>query len=469
MSYLFKTLLNENQEIIEHTDPKITDNFDNHNIPNLSDIQKENYETKVRSNELEELKDEEFIDFDVSNLDIENKLDECVSEIKSTINLVSYKLNTMENNFREQYFKVLTESIDIDADMESLNESAEDSKWSTLIDLISKLIRWIKDKFTNFAFNLMSKMDYYGTWVSKNEALIKKAKKFVDKSNTTYIDMDCHKWNTNKLFQCTEFNDLYKHTSTILGVTNDKDLMKNKVEDYEARNWTAKSMYKYIMAKCLNVDAKELKGDMSDINEKAIKLITGGDKLKVKVTSKLIDDFQIGLKLIKTEVAHITANAKNKIVNKEIDLLLDECKREAAKREDNKDGIKYRYYRHRYDVYACAQQVALNLYSMKIKLLNMYANEAKGCLTTIINEYLSTKESKNESIDYMAMNNTIIDNPEILNESTEYVDTKYGRSIKLTASNGDILGYYHTLAERDELINEYENDLKEKNKENDNK
>lgn len=423
MDILFKTLLSENIEEIDtipNTDT--SDEFSDEvktSVSELSDIQKDDYISKVQASELENIKANELKiidDFDENNLDLETKVDEYITDSKSLINRASVIIESIDS-LELSYANILFETSNI----YSINEAIDISNiFSALYNAIINFIKTVKEKYHKFIFTLLANIDFYGKWVDKNKDDIRLLKKVLDNSNTTYIDMDTHKWNVKKLYSFTEFDNLYNRASTIIGNATSKDKMKDKLKEYEDRNWDKQKIYSYLLADCVGIKAKEVKGTIEDARNKIISEVMG-NKLKCKATSERITMYEIGLKNLKSEVIKMNSKIKNKITNEELDKLAELCKTEMADRSDKPDSVKYKYYQARYEVLSIAQNVAFDLYAIKTKLLIKFANEAKQFISGTMREVAANESKNNESIDYMAMNNDFISG-DILNES--YVDKK---------------------------------------------
>ena len=135
------------------------------------------------------------------------------------------------------------------------------------------------------------------------------------------------------------------------------------------------------------------------------------------MTKEVINDYIKGLKSIKSQALAISSKSKLSLVNPRFDALLKEARMEANKYDKDPDSIRYKYFRARYSILSDAQQVAFDVYRLKMNLIKQYADELHGSLINYLKDVnKDDDEIQNENAELLNMNQEIPNNAMVINE-----------------------------------------------------
>lgn len=359
--------------------------------------------------DIEELEDRIEIDRIFSN---KGSVDAAVELNTFLTESVDY-LERLSVSMKAKQYKILSESVDTedrDAKLQTLLEDSGASLWQKLIAIIVTAISKIKDFASKLVFKAAIGLDVYGKWAVANEDNIRKTYK---KTNFDYA-CKMHKWNHVKLFDVSDFSRIHDVASTIIGEATKKDDMKKKLDEFENRNWSNKDVYNYILSKSTGI---KVKGDKEEALQCIVTEIRGKNAEHVTLSEKVINSYIKGLKSIKSQALAISSKSKLSLVNPRFDALLKEARMEANKYDKDPDSIRYKYFRARYSILSDAQQVAFDVYRLKMNLIKQYASELHGSLASYLKHAnKSDKDVQNENAELLNMNQEIPNNAMVINE-----------------------------------------------------
>ena len=325
--------------------------------------------------------------------------------VVDTIRFLNESVNELERDsikLQVSQFNILTESTSEDEKIEKLSvlhESTSESLWSKFIKLITNAIEKIKNLINRISITFMGYFDSYGKWARKYEDELRKSPKNND--NVT-VEVSYHEWNEHILFNDNDIKLAYNAASQIIGSASSTEDMEKKIAEYENRKWDTLSIYKNIATALTKASVKDAEST-SDVLKVMVNAIRNHNTknsitLNINTINKYIDD----LKKIKTSVGRLAVSTRSKMVqNSELETLLKDAKAEQKKYSQDKESIRYKYYRLRYTVATVAQQVIFDVYRLKMTLLKEFAEEKKQILKSYLN--MTTQE---ESIDYLNMSNS---------------------------------------------------------------
>lgn len=331
-------------------------------------------------------------------IDVLDKFDTMNESVDYVNTILEESINSINNeignaNMRKNIFLACqtnntADSLEYDS-LESIREAAGKSLWSKLISLIEKVIAAVGNFIKTSFFKMLVAFDHYGRLAYSYEEKLKDVK-------DVQAIVRMHQWKSDVLFKSTDFASLHNDVSKIIGTAKTEDAMREKVDTYERNKWDEHNIYKFFAEHCMGA---KLSGNKQNFMDAVMDKIAGAET-NVNVSKNDIHKYIDGLKNIKTQVGSISSKAKLSIVNPQLETILKDAKIEQKKYgKENANSIAYKYYRIRYTVASIAQKVAIDMYSLKIKLLRMYASELSKACKEYINE-ASKDSTQNESIEF---------------------------------------------------------------------
>lgn len=329
---------------------------------------------------------------------------ECMMELTRDLENISIIMENGVSKTHAAQYNILSESSDNDKVI-ALYESAIGTLWQTFITALKKFIIKARNLINEFTFRAVANFDYYGKWASTFEESLNNANKSTSNGKKIYINT--YDWKRENIFQMTDFSRLHEYASTIIGKATTVEDMEKKLQIYENNKFTSDDVYNYIISKCCGVSIGNIKGDKSEIHDKIISKLRGKE-INIEVTSDKVNQCLKDLKSIKSHVIRYANRSRLSIMNPQFDIMLKDAERELNENRSDTDNIKYKYFRVRYDVFSKAQQVAFDIYHIKIRLIKDYAESCKAICKAYVSEPI------NESIDYLSMNKDIASNSIVL-------------------------------------------------------
>ena len=343
----------------------------------------------------------------VNDLDDFDDLSESIFEIDRELEEIGIILENGIAKAHAAQYNLLSECVgndDIDSKLGLLYETSLSSLWKSFIEALEKFIKKAKDFMSDLCFNAVAHFDLYGKWAAKYEEALKNADKSSSGGVTKKISI--YDWKREKIFQMTDFSRLHEYASTIIGKATTVEDMERKLDAYEKNNYSSDDIYNYILSKCCGLHIG-VTGSKSESMKKVLNKIKG-NKVETDVTRYKVDTAIADLKAVRSHVLKYASRTRFAILNPEFDVMLREAKREMSAASSDKDNTKYKYFRTRYTVLSKAQEVAFDIYSIKIRTIKEYAKTCKEICEAYISKPI------NESVDFLSMNNEIASNAVVL-------------------------------------------------------
>lgn len=393
---------NEGKPVVDPVDSKADDTT---NVVTYKDEKPDDQKIDLSLKGMDKLEDE-------MELQSMFGMDETVELICDVDKCIYESINTLKAStlaVKASQYKILTETVtgtEKNEKLIALLESAGESLWTKFINLLKAFIDKIKVASREIVLKTCAKFDVYGKWATKYEDVLNEIAKKSKKSDITVVT-EISDWDQSKLFSFDEFAKLHQIASTILGNATKTSDMKDKLSEYDSRNWDRQDIYNYVLSKCTGI---HVKGNKTKALDKVVDSIRG-DVKEINLTRSKVNEMIKGLKNIKSQVLSVSSNSRLAMVNPEFDAMLTDAKRERDKYSDDTDSARYRYYRERYTVLSTAQEAAFDIYYIKIKMLSEYTHDIKNSLKGYLRGYT---HDLNESVDYMSMSNEIHENAIVL-------------------------------------------------------
>lgn len=327
---------------------------------------------------------------------------ETVTELSMDLENISLMLENISVKSHAAQYNLLTETTD-NKSMQILYETTINTLWSKFIEVLTSFIEKAKRLVTNLTFKAMAHFDYYGKWADRyNENLKKKKSSGIA---LTPKHMSGYNYDRVKLYQDTDYSRLHEYAASIIGNATTTEDMERKLKEYEDRDFDAASIYSYIMTKCCGVHVSG--NDKTMVKTKIINNIRG-NIANIKVDTTTVNQALTDLRNVKLNVGKYSKSSRNTILNPEFDKILKNIKEELNANRDDKDNIRYKYYRARYEVFSKAQQAAFDIFQIKISCIKEHANQCMKICKTYVSREME------ESIDFSEMNNEIAQNAVVL-------------------------------------------------------
>lgn len=323
---------------------------------------------------------------------------------RDLINIVALSETISIDTINKQY-KILTESSygtdDYNEKVCTLIESSGNNLIQKLVEAIKRFIEWCKEILSKLGVQISLHFVDYNKWAtSKEDELVKKASEVGNRVSAKF-----HKWDKNELFKTLSISEIESVADSYIGITSDKDRMKEYVEDFRSKynNVTeaANDIYCHALAKASggNPDGRTMTN--KELAKQAFYIKLMGAEKDIYMDSKTTISFMKDLKSVKSDSSKFISSMRNDSVNNKFNELIKDAQKEMNKREDKPDSTKYQYFNIRFNVLTAVQNAINDAYKIKCQLINQYIKE----LYNACKKLDSFKESSsNESIDINSNN-----------------------------------------------------------------